>query len=439
MTRGAQPTAAAITFAATAIGYALWLCPSLYWLDSGELAAASFELGIAHAPGQPLAMLLGKLMCSVPLGSVPLRVGLGQVLCGAGAAAVLAALGARLAAELIEDPAVQRALGVACGLGYAGSYAAAFQAIRPEVYALSALLVLGAIAFAIRFVDEQRPGDLGWCGLCLGLGLANHHYLTVLGAGPPLLALLARRADAALRAGLRRAALGMLGGLVPYVYLPLRAAHDPVFDWGHPTSVAAFVWTVSARSFHKSVSLGHQLELAPLLGALLEQLTPVAPLVALAGLYLLVRRAARLAAMLLLMLAGPILARVLVPFDARNPDAFAYLSTAIAALALLCVPLVAALAAPLPGRARRLVATVACGLCGMASAWRAHGFSLARFDEVRPLYAGVLDAVPPETTVVPSYFQSTFTIDALRVLDGLRPDLSYLPRHRLDHPGAAPA
>ena len=35
------------------------LAPDVYWLDSSELAAAAWQLGVAHPPGHGLAALLG--------------------------------------------------------------------------------------------------------------------------------------------------------------------------------------------------------------------------------------------------------------------------------------------------------------------------------------------------------------------------------------------
>src|SRR5947207_14559492 len=76
--------------------YVAGVAPGMYWLDSSEFAAASFELGVAHPPGHPLALLLGKACALVPLGSVAFRVGLASAL----AAAVAVYFAARIAAAL---------------------------------------------------------------------------------------------------------------------------------------------------------------------------------------------------------------------------------------------------------------------------------------------------------------------------------------------------
>ena len=216
-------------------------------------------------------------------------------------------------------------------------------------------------------------------------------------------------------------------------------AHDPIVDWGHPVTPSSFWWTISARSFQKSAGLARGGDLPALVGALAEQLTPFAPLLALAGLYLCFRRAPRLGAALSLALVGPIGARLAVSFDAGNPDAYGYLSTGIAALALACVPLLAASLNLVSPRVRPRLALV-FSLCAAAlGIARAPAYSLARFDDVHTIYPALLADAPPAAVVVPAYFQTSFALDYLRVAEGLRPDLSYLPRHFLSQPGVADA
>ena len=42
------------------LAYALCAAPAPYFLDSAELAAATFGLGVAHPPGEVTALLWGK-------------------------------------------------------------------------------------------------------------------------------------------------------------------------------------------------------------------------------------------------------------------------------------------------------------------------------------------------------------------------------------------
>jgi len=55
----------AFIFIFTQVVYFLTLAPSVFFGDSGELTAAAYNLGIAHPPGYPLYLLLGKLVISL--------------------------------------------------------------------------------------------------------------------------------------------------------------------------------------------------------------------------------------------------------------------------------------------------------------------------------------------------------------------------------------
>ena len=53
--RRATPTAVTLVVGVVAFAaYARACAPAAYLLDSGELAAAAFGLGVAHPPGEPI-------------------------------------------------------------------------------------------------------------------------------------------------------------------------------------------------------------------------------------------------------------------------------------------------------------------------------------------------------------------------------------------------
>ena len=79
---------AVLSFAA----YALCSTPAPYFLDSAELAAATFGLGVAHPPGEVTALLWGKFFDLLPLGNVAFRAALSQAFAGALAALLVYAL-----------------------------------------------------------------------------------------------------------------------------------------------------------------------------------------------------------------------------------------------------------------------------------------------------------------------------------------------------------
>ena len=54
------------------IVYIITLCPTVSFIDSGELATVAYTLGIAHPTGYPLFSLIGWVFAHLPLGFRPI-------------------------------------------------------------------------------------------------------------------------------------------------------------------------------------------------------------------------------------------------------------------------------------------------------------------------------------------------------------------------------
>jgi len=81
---------AAVTFIFALVCYLGTMAPSLTFWDAGEFLASAYTLGIPHAPGTPLFVILGRVISSLPLPlSIPWRLNFLSVLFGAAAAAFL--------------------------------------------------------------------------------------------------------------------------------------------------------------------------------------------------------------------------------------------------------------------------------------------------------------------------------------------------------------
>ena len=63
--------------------YLRTMAPTVYGLDSAELTAGAYLLGIVHAPGSPTYLLLGHLFTWLPFGDVGYRVNLLSACAGA--------------------------------------------------------------------------------------------------------------------------------------------------------------------------------------------------------------------------------------------------------------------------------------------------------------------------------------------------------------------
>jgi tetratricopeptide (TPR) repeat protein len=85
----ARLVCAAIVFTVSLALYSLTLAPTVTLVDSGELIAASSELGVAHPPGFPLYTALAHLATLVPAGNIAQRVNFASALFAALASAMM--------------------------------------------------------------------------------------------------------------------------------------------------------------------------------------------------------------------------------------------------------------------------------------------------------------------------------------------------------------
>ncbi len=447
--------AAQVSFLLTFVYYVAALCPGAYWLDSSEFAAASYLLGVAHPPGHPLALIVGKAFTLLPLGPIAFRVGLGQAACGALAAALMTLCGARIASRMLDalgqplggprGEALAAFIGLAAALCTSLGYAAAFQSMRPEVYALHRVLAVGSF-LCLTYFDESRDRRyLLLAALLLGLGLANHHFLAILSTLPvPLVLLGERHGKARIIAGCFAA--GAVG-LLLYFYLPLRAAHHPLVNWGSPTTLSRIFWTVSAKAFQKSVKEPQPGD-EDVVGAMIEGLHPVGAVLMAIGLYLLIRqRPTRGLGCYCLAAVGLVAGgRAVLGFDVANPDAYGYLVPAIDLAALcgcagaagLCALMMTMLLMLRAEQKGRLALSLACVLALLGAAHG--GKSFARIDrsgffDLDTLAGSWLAEAPPGSWLVSSYFQTVFALWYLQGVEGQRPDVLHLHPHFLPNPG----
>jgi hypothetical protein len=229
--------------------YVLTLAPDLTWAhngaDGGDLIAASFTGGIAHPPGYPLYLILGRMVALLPLGSVPYRYNLFSALAAASAAALITYT-SRAAAERSHPPLPCLAVIGDMGAGLALAFAPLVweQAVVTEVYGLNALFSAALLALSAR--TPRKAGHVS--ALIVIYSLATSHHLTL----ACFLPLVGRRlVQAGHRLGWARVGLASLAGgvigLLPLAYLPL-AARGPVV-WGDPSTPAGLWWLISGALY----------------------------------------------------------------------------------------------------------------------------------------------------------------------------------------------
>jgi len=234
--------------------YALTLSPTVAWVnlgeDSGDLLAASATLGIPHPTGYPLFVLLGRLATFLPLGTIAFRINLVSAVAAAASVYFVVRLACALAPEAAR---LLGALGAAaCALLYASSRGAWSQSVLSEVYTLNAAFLSVVLWLLVEADRERDLRRLLLAAYLFGLGLTNH--LLLLAASPALLVVTWRFARTR-KIGLAGAVLLpvlIFWGLTLDLYLPVRAARNPEFSWGAPTSPEQLWWVLSGAQYARN-------------------------------------------------------------------------------------------------------------------------------------------------------------------------------------------
>lgn len=229
-------------FFSTLLVYILTLAPTVTFGDGGELTAAAYNLGIAHPPGYPLYLLLGKLfMLLIPFGDVAMRMNL------------LSAFFASLTVVTIYliDRVLDhgRFISILVSLTAAFSFTFWSQAVTAEVYTLYALFFCIMILLTLLWLTDKKESRLLLLALTAGLAMTHHviialfypvFLLFILLNGPRLLK--------NWKLMVKIFALFLLP-LLLYLYLPIRSAVNPLNDWGNPETLPAMIDHITAEQF----------------------------------------------------------------------------------------------------------------------------------------------------------------------------------------------
>jgi len=210
--------------------------------DSAELVTAATVLGIAHPPGYPVYVLSGHMLVSLLPGDPAWVLNLFSAVSGALAVGLAALAIGRLSGSALA------------GLLAAGLFACARSpwrmAVGAEVFSLHLAFLAGLLALTAcwREADESVRRRLLVAGaLVLGLGLAHHQTIVLL--VPGLLGYLWLARDGRSLGWSRFCLLALALGLVPYAWIPWRAAQDPPLNWGNPDSPERFFWSLTRQGY----------------------------------------------------------------------------------------------------------------------------------------------------------------------------------------------
>jgi hypothetical protein len=350
--------AAILTGGVTFAVYWFTLAPSVMFIDAGELAAAAHTLGIPHPTGYPLFVMLAWLWQLMPIGTVIYRLNLFSAVCSGISVAFfvrfLSAMLGRMQASRLNtqsdtddhtsEPPAQSALplrqivSVVGGLilGFGGTFWSG--AVSIEVYSLHALflsLLLWLFVTALDAGPEARPGGARWLMFAFVLGLSFTNHGTTVTLAPAFLTLFFLTYGFGGRAW-KRIAIAIppfLVGLLPFLYIPLRAAAHPPLNWGNISNAGEFFAHISGKLYRIWMFTG--LEVPSIQLRLFAQRLPfefgfLLLIPALAGIVISFRRHRRIAWFLLLLFLGCVAYAVnYAIFDIASYFLLAYFAVAV--------------------------------------------------------------------------------------------------------------
>ena len=243
--RGSRWLAVAWAVGVSAVALALFvvtLAPTVTAEDSGELIAAAWCFGVPHPPGYPLwALLCGLFVHVFAVGEVAWRANLFSALCTAAAAGLTWAA--------LRELGVARTVAASAALVAVWSKWTWSQSVITEVYGLNALLTAGILWCGLRWSRTRGWWPLAVASLLLGLGMSNHHIIAF--AALAVIVWIIVQEPALFRRGrLILLCIGLfVAGLLPHLYLMIRAAASPAINWGDASTVSG-LWQHVTRSIY---------------------------------------------------------------------------------------------------------------------------------------------------------------------------------------------
>ncbi|MBI5574058.1 MAG: DUF2723 domain-containing protein [Elusimicrobia bacterium] len=226
--------------------------------DSGDMIVSAFTYGIAHPPGYPLYVLLGKIFTVlIPLGNIAYKVNLMSAFFGALTCAVLYLLIKKIGEQIFSD---KKSVLILCSLFavflFSLSSSMHSLSIVSEMYSMNALFTV--LIDYVLITNYHLP----LTAFLFGLGLGNHQTLVLL--VPGIMYFLVSSKQLAVAVGLLshkiwriaiRPLLFFLLGFSIYLFLPIRSAQNPTANWGDPSGSIKNFYRVLTRADYGGVRL----------------------------------------------------------------------------------------------------------------------------------------------------------------------------------------
>lgn len=241
---------ALVTIAVFAVAFPILAynaAPGISFHDSGEFALAVQSAGIPHSPGAPTWMILNLIFKLFTFGSEAARsANLFSAFCGSVTAAFSSAFVFRHFSD--RSNAVRWLSSIVTALCILCTGAFLEQSFIAEQYTLMTAF-MSAILLVVQTNDANPKASWYYLlGVLWGLAIGNHPSQIILGF-VMLLPVLQKRKDVSMLKSILLGIVGLLTGLLVFIYLPVRASANPVMNWGHPSDLKQFLWNIKREQW----------------------------------------------------------------------------------------------------------------------------------------------------------------------------------------------
>jgi hypothetical protein len=215
--------------------------------DATESTAGVASLGILHAPGYPSYVLVARAFTLLePFGDMALRVGLFSLVCASLSVVLVQLLARRCGASRIAASLGALCLAASAGYWYYAGFTKHDQ--------FSGLTFLLALYLLLSWEAKPTSWRLVAFAAALGIGLGSSWPLTIM-LGPVGVFVLARSWR---RISPRAIGVATVTGAVlvvaAYGFVMVRAAENPVLNWGDATSVGRVIDLIERSDFSPGAS-----------------------------------------------------------------------------------------------------------------------------------------------------------------------------------------
>jgi hypothetical protein len=223
--------------------YFFTMCPANRNNDSPETSSAAFTLGIGHAPGYPFFMLAGKIFTLIPLATPAFRMNLFSCFLAMAVLFVTYFICRRNLNDLFDGAGARYRIsgfGAIIILGFSFLFWSQAVESKGGVYILNLLFLSLFIFISLELFNGFKPAYIYMLSYLFGLSLSNHWPGMIILL--PVFAYFMREHWSELTRGRPVIIfLFFILGLSAYLYLSVRALHNPLMNWHAPSNLTNFL------------------------------------------------------------------------------------------------------------------------------------------------------------------------------------------------------